>query len=542
MIEFFQNLFTQDFMPHGQCLLWRPEILWLFVISDGIITASYYSIPVALFYFVRRREDLEFKWMFVMFGLFIFSCGSTHFLDIWTLWSPAYRFEGVVKFFTAMASAFTAIAIWPLIPKAIALPSPSQLRNANLEMTREMNERKQVEKELRTSFKNLEAAELLQAQANRAKTQFLSTMSHEFRTPLNVIIGYTDLLNEQLTGKLSEKHLKYTREISRSAELLLSLINDLLDMSKIDAGAMELEIEDVSIDELIDGMVSMMSRQFVKKKITVKTLIEPNLPVVTADFRKCKQILMNLLSNALKFTPNNGRVEICAISGGDSGVRIEVRDNGIGIAEDKIDKIFSEFYQAENVIDEQLGGTGIGLALTRRLVELHSGKIGVESKLGQGSTFWFTLPMKNLSRKEPSEQKESEEVLKEEGILPKGHRILIAEDNEHNLEMVIEMLDDHNHQVVTARNGQEAIEMAKQHKPELILMDIRMPVMDGLEATKRLRAIPEFANIPIIAMTASAGAEAEKTHIAMGCTAHLAKPIHVKQLYAVLKKYLSVEN
>lgn len=103
MIEFFQNLFTQDFMPHGQCLLWRPEILWLFVISDGIITASYYSIPVALFYFVRRREDLEFKWMFVMFGLFIFSCGSTHFLDIWTLWSPSYRFEGVVKFLTAIS-------------------------------------------------------------------------------------------------------------------------------------------------------------------------------------------------------------------------------------------------------------------------------------------------------------------------------------------------------------------------------------------------------------------------------------------------------
>ncbi|TVL96723.1 MAG: hypothetical protein CV080_10745 [Candidatus Kuenenia stuttgartiensis] len=150
MIEFFQNLFTQDFMPHGQCLLWRPEILWLFVISDGIITASYYSIPVALFYFVRRREDLEFKWMFVMFGLFIFSCGSTHFLDIWTLWSPSYRFEGVVKFLTAIASASTAIAIWPLIPKAIALPSPSQLRNANLEMTREMNGRKKVENELRT--------------------------------------------------------------------------------------------------------------------------------------------------------------------------------------------------------------------------------------------------------------------------------------------------------------------------------------------------------------------------------------------------------
>lgn len=541
-MSFFQNLFTQDFMPHGQCLLWRPEILWLFVISDGIITASYYSIPVALFYFVRRREDLEFKWMFVMFGLFIFSCGSTHFLDIWTLWSPSYRFEGVVKFLTAIASASTAIAIWPLIPKAIALPSPSQLRNANLEMTREMNGRKKVENELRTSYKNLEAAKLLQEHANRAKTQFLSNMSHELRTPLNVIIGYTDLLSEQLPGKLNEKQLRYIGEINSSGKFLLSLINDLLDMSKIDAGAMELELEDVSIDELINGMVSMMSRQFVKKKIKVKIIIEPELSVVMADLRKCKQILMNLLTNALKFTPKDGRVEICAVSDGDSGVKIEVRDTGIGIAEDKIDKIFSEFYQAENVIDEQLGGTGIGLALTRRLVELHDGKIGVESKLGKGSTFWFTLPLKKLPREKSSEQKEVGKVLKENGVFPTGRRILIVEDNERNLAMTVEMLEVHNHQVVVARNGQEAIEMAKQHKPELILMDIRMPVMDGLEATQRLRAIPEFVNTPIIAMTASTGAEAEKTYLAKGCTAHLAKPIHVKQLYAVLKKYLSVEN
>jgi CheY-like chemotaxis protein/nitrogen-specific signal transduction histidine kinase len=409
-------------------------------------------------------------------------------------------------------------------------------------MTREMNGRKKVENELRTSYKNLEAAKLLQEHANRAKTQFLSNMSHELRTPLNVIIGYTDLLSEQLPGKLNEKQLRYIGEINSSGKFLLSLINDLLDMSKIDAGAMELELEDVSIDELINGMVSMMSRQFVKKKIKVKIIIEPELSVVMADLRKCKQILMNLLTNALKFTPKDGRVEICAVSDGDSGVKIEVRDTGIGIAEDKIDKIFSEFYQAENVIDEQLGGTGIGLALTRRLVELHDGKIGVESKLGKGSTFWFTLPLKKLPREKSSEQKEVGKVLKENGVFPTGRRILIVEDNERNLAMTVEMLEVHNHQVVVARNGQEAIEMAKQHKPELILMDIRMPVMDGLEATQRLRAIPEFVNTPIIAMTASTGAEAEKTYLAKGCTAHLAKPIHVKQLYAVLKKYLSVEN
>ncbi|HHT9125873.1 MAG TPA: ATP-binding protein [Candidatus Brocadiia bacterium] len=427
--------------------------------------------------------------------------------------------------------------------------SRKELEQRVVERTRELaEERQNLEntvqvrtRELRESLEKVEDANLLLEHANRAKTQFLSSMSHELRTPLNVVIGFTDLLSEQLYGNLNDKQMKYVSEIGNSAEHLLSLINDLLDVSKIDAGAMELEMEDISFDELINTIVSMMNSQFRKKKINVKTSIEPTLPVVTADRRKCKQILMNLLSNAFKFTPEEGRVEICAVYGGDFGVRIEVRDTGIGIAADKIDKIFSEFYQVENVRDEQLGGTGIGLALTRRLVELHGGKIGVESKLCKGSTFWFTLPLKKLLRKEPSEQKEAEEVLKENGA-PKGRRILIVEDNEVNLAMAIEMLNVHKHRVVVARNGQEAIEMAKQHKPELILMDIRMPVMDGLEATQRLRAIPEFANTPIIAMTASTGAEAEKTHIAKGCTTHLAKPIHVKQLFAVLKKYLSIEN
>jgi signal transduction histidine kinase len=394
MLEFFQNLFTQDFMPHGQCLLWRPEVLWLFVISDGIITVSYYSIPIALFYFVRKREDLEFKWIFAMFGLFILLCGTTHLLYIWTLWNPVYRFEGVVRLITAIVSASTAIVVWPLIPKAIALPSPSQLRNANCELIREMNERKSAEKELRVSLKKVEDTNLLLEQADRAKTHFLSSMSHELRTPLNAILGFSDLLYGQHFGNLNDKQIKYVNQIDDSGKHLLSLISDLLDVSRIDAGAMELDLGNVSPSEFINATVSMMSNQFKGKKIRVKTSIEPTLPVVTADLRKCKQILINLLSNALKYTPEGGQVEIRAARGVDSQARIEVSDTGIGIEADELDKIFSEFYQADSVRDGKLGGTGIGLALTRRLVELHGGEIGVESEPGKGSTFWFTLPLK----------------------------------------------------------------------------------------------------------------------------------------------------
>jgi signal transduction histidine kinase len=253
-------------------------------------------------------------------------------------------------------------------------------------------------RELRETLKKVEDANLLLEQAARAKTEFLSSMSHELRTPLNAILGFSDLLCGQHFGNLNDKQIKYVNQIDDSGKHLLSLISDMLDVSRIDAGAMELELEDVSPSELINATVSMMSSQFKGKKISVKTSIEPTLPVVTADLRKCKQILMNLLSNALKYTPEGGRVEIRAARSVDLQARIEVRDTGIGIEADERDKIFSEFYQADSVRDGKLGGTGIGLALTRRLVELHGGEIGVESEPGKGSTFWFTLPLKKVLR------------------------------------------------------------------------------------------------------------------------------------------------
>lgn len=254
--------------------------------------------------------------------------------------------------------------------------------------------------ELRDSLKKVEVANLLLEQANRAKSQFLAHMSHELRTPLHAVLGFADLLHGKFFGNLNDKQLEYVNQIDTNGKHLLSLINELLDMSKIDAGAMELELEDISFEELINAIVSMMDSQFRKKKLNVKTSIESTLPIMAVDRRKFTQILMNLLSNAVKFTPECGRIEIKAAKEGESQIRVEVSDTGIGIAENDIDKIFSEFYQTDRARDEQLGGTGIGLALTRRLVELHGGKIGVESEEGKGSIFWFTLPLKQVSRKE----------------------------------------------------------------------------------------------------------------------------------------------
>lgn len=391
--------------------------------------------------------------------------------------------------------------------------------------------------ELRLTLQKIAEANLRLEAANQAKSRFLSSMSHELRTPLTAILGFTDLLAEQFFGQLNDKQLSYVAQIDNSGKHLLNLINDLLNVAKIDAGAMELELEPTAVNDFINPTVAMMASQFKKKAIQVITHLDPNLPSVAVDVKKCKQIMLNLLSNALKYTPTGGKVEI-RTSQANHQFRVEVIDSGIGIEANEIDKIFTEFYQTDRVRDAQMGGTGIGLALTRRLVELHGGKIAVTSKVGVGSTFWFTIPIKNL----PIAIKVKEPELESLDNIPRGHRILVVEDNEVNRLMIVDLLSVYDHQVIVATNGQEALELAQIHQPELIFMDIWMPIMDGLEATRRLREISTFNQIPIIALTASVGLEAEERQVAIGCTEHIAKPIRLKELIAVLQRYLTPKS
>ncbi len=235
--------------------------------------------------------------------------------------------------------------------------------------------------------------------ANRAKTGFLSSMSHELRTPLNGILGYADLLKGQYFGKLNDKQLEYINQIDDSGNHLLALINDLLDITKIDSGKVDLVLSDIPLEQIIKTSVNMVNKQYIidglikKNGITTRINVDPELETISADERKFKQIMLNLLSNAVKYSPNESEVLIGVTKMDNSCARFEVSDKGIGIEEDAIDKIFDEFHQVDRVRDETLGGTGIGLALTRRLVKLHGGEIGVESEPGKGSSFWFTMPL-----------------------------------------------------------------------------------------------------------------------------------------------------
>ena len=387
---------------------------------------------------------------------------------------------------------------------------------------------------LRENLKLIEVANLRLQEIDRQKGQFLSSMSHELRTPLNAILGFSDLLAGQHFGSLNEKQIEYVNHIEISGKHLLDLITDILDIAKIDAGTMDLQMEECLPMEILSAVMSLIKPQLEKKRLQLVPSIDPSITSMVCDIRKVKQILVNLLSNAIKFTPENGRIEVKIFNEGHA-TKIEISDTGIGIAVEDQEKVFDEFYQLDPARDEALGGTGIGLALARRLVELHGGKIGVESEKGKGSTFWFTLPDRSLAETKGDVQKN--DIADETGY-PSNNRILVAEDNPANLAMVLDMLSIHDHEVFVAKNGEEAVDLAQSSNPELILMDIRMPVMDGLEATRRLRAQPGFSDIPIIALTASVGNESREKYLETGFTDHLPKPVKSKELFSMLKRYL----
>ena len=403
----------------------------------------------------------------------------------------------------------------------------AQLAKVNEELRVGINE---LERSKEALLKTKEAAET----ANRAKSVFLAHMSHEFRTPLNGVLGFADLLNGQFFGKLNKKQKDYVIQIHESGQHLLALINDLLDIAKIDAGDGPLQLENIKPREIIESSVGMVKTHLERKKLILKVRCDQNLPLIQADRRKFRQIVMNLLTNAVKFTPLNGFIEMRAVRE-DGMILFTLKDSGIGIDPQDQEKIFSEFYQVNRNRDQALGGTGIGLALTKRLVEQHGGKIGVVSEPGKGASFWFNIPISSQLTQEV------ESTILQNHPLEKfvsNRKILVAEDNEANIAVILDFLHIHNHQTVIARNGQEAVDLALSFRPELILMDIRMPGINGIEATQILRGLPEFGSIPIIAYTASVCPESLNEYRNNAFTDILRKPAQSRDLFKILQQYL----
>ncbi|HEY2955153.1 MAG TPA: ATP-binding protein [Candidatus Eisenbacteria bacterium] len=357
-MDFFSKLFSSDFMPHGHCYYWRPAILWLHVISDSVIALAYYTIPVALIYLVRKRRDLVFHWMFVMFGVFIFACGTTHVMNIWEVWHGTYRLGGMVKVVTAVASIVTAVVLWPLVPKALALPSAAQLAAANADLA--------------AAYGELES--------------FSYTVSHDLRAPLRGIDGYSSLLLEDHGEKLPPDARRYLDLVRESAQQMGKLVDDLLDFARLSRHPVAKD--SVRTSELVRGVVEEL--RDAQGDRHARVTLGP-LPDCRADEALLRQVYRNLISNALKFTRKAERPVVEIGSRAENGARTTyyVKDNGVGFDMKYTGKLFGVFQRLHR--SEDYEGTGVGLAIVERIVRRHGGRVWAEAAPGRGATFFFTL-------------------------------------------------------------------------------------------------------------------------------------------------------
>jgi signal transduction histidine kinase len=371
----------------------------------------------------------------------------------------------------------------------------------------------------------LEDANVQINEVSRLKSEFLANMSHELRTPLNSILGFSEILKDNLAGALSdEQRVECLEAIHASGEHLLQLINDVLDMSKIEAGRMDLVLEEFAVDSSIREVITVVKSLAGRKNIELSIATEPEDLVVYADKGKFKQVIYNLLSNAIKFTPESGSVFVDTKVREQAGdMLVTVTDTGVGIPAEHIDKIWGEFYMVQGEHQTQKG-TGLGLALVRKLVELHGGQIDVFSEEDKGSTFSFTMPLEAGAA-----QGEQQSL---------SRLILLVDDNPSNLELTRMILTAGGYRVEVATDGQEGLLKAKELKPSLILMDIQLPGMDGLMATRALKSDPDTAGIKVVALTANAMKGTKEEALQAGCIGYIPKPIDVKRFVRDITEFL----
>lgn len=652
------NIFASGaFIPHGHCYLWKPSLVWLHVMSDALIAIAYYSIPITLVYFVRKRVDLPFNWIFLLFGAFIVACGTTHIMEIWTLWHPTYWLSGFIKAITALISVYTAVTLVPLVPLALALPSPRQLEKANRELEHEITERKQAEEALRESrekyqvlfqilplgisitdkfgniieanpaserilgisteeqihrkydseqwqiirldgtlmlaaeypsvralkenriIENIEmgitkpgseitwisvtaapipleaygvaiayiditerkqaeealhnAKEAAEA-ANRAKSEFLANMSHELRTPLNGILGYAYILKQE--KKLTSKQQNGLDIIQQCGEHLLTLINDILDLSKIEAKKMEIHLSDFHLPLFLNNLAEIFRIRAEQKKISFSYAPLSLLPtLVRGDEQKLRQVLINLLGNAVKFT-DSGEV-VLKVGYHEGKIRFQVEDTGIGIAPEKLTEIFLPFHQVENS-RHLIEGTGLGLTISKKLAKLMGSTLEVKSQLGSGSVFWLDLDLPEvLESTEVATAKEGHII----GFKGENRKLLVVDDKGENRSFLVNLLEPLGFEIVEATDGLDCLNKTLEFKPDAILMDLVMPVLDGFEATRQLRKLTELKKIVIIATSASVFDYSRDKSRNAGCDDFIPKPVGAKHLLERLRLHLELE-
>ncbi|MFB2923250.1 PAS domain S-box protein [Aerosakkonema funiforme] len=567
-------LVANGFLPHGHCYLWKPSLVWLHIISDTLIGLAYVAISGTLAYLVyKSRQDIPFHWMFLLFGTFIVACGSTHFMEVWTLWTPTYWLAGELKLITAVASVTTAVILPSLVPQVLGLVEDAKISQ---------------ERKLKLEVANQELEELAHKlkELDRLKTQFFANVSHELRTPLALILGPTEKL--LASDKLTQEQHNNLKVVRRNAQTLLKHVNNLLDVSKLEAGKMSVNYTQVDLAHLVKLTAAHFETLAQECHISFAIDTPESVPA-QVDAEKLQRICFNLLSNAFKFTPNSGsikcRVEVCW--GGEEekvksqkskvkintpplpcapapiSARITVEDSGVGVPLELREVIFEPFRQGEQEASRKFGGTGLGLAIVKEFVELHGGAIAVDEAALGGARFTVELPLlapadvevesaialspDNINSELASvilaELRSPEiNVVKDYLTVPSTQpRVLVVEDNpEMNRFIADTLASDYN--IVTALNGQEGLELALKLHPDAILSDVMMPQMTGDRMVRQIRLQRELNAVPIVLLTAKADDDLRVQMLREGVQDYLMKPFSAEELKARVANQIAMKR
>jgi len=523
---------SPGFMPHGHCYLWQPATLWLNVGSDGSIAAAYYAIPIGLFYIVRkRRTTIPYPWILMMFAAFIFLCGTTHVIEIWTVWNPDYRMQGAVKLLTGLVSIATMFALFKLIPQAMQLRSPQQLQ---CEVDLRTSELATVNKQLREQIMARDRAQRQLREQDRRKDEFLATLAHELRNPLHPILHAVKILETDAADPEQQRLSKGV--IARQAHRMALMLDDLLDVSRITRGRLELKKERVGLAALVHAAAEIVRPAIDEKQLTFVVDLPEPAPALQVDPLRISQAISNLLTNAAKFTPRHGRITLSASVTG-AGVQIAVTDTGSGFDPASAPMLFEMFSQAH--ADAGAGeGLGIGLSLVKGLVELHGGSVnGHSAGKGQGAEFTIHLPVtavvRTLDSASPLPAASSQSV----PIV-----ILVADDNRDGAEMMALSLQIASHTVLIANSGQQALELCEQHRPDVAVLDIGMPDLSGYEVAGRIRSKPWGKDMVLLAVTGWGQASDVQRALAAGFDRHLTKPVDPNTIETLIEQLVALKK